>query len=187
MKWIPLLSLTVFFVAMFSAPLHSQAATAAAAEPAQQLAHVSNTFSFIVNASMRDAAPLFGPEGERAWAGEDWNPQFVFPTPAKDIEDAVFTVRHGEQTAVWVNTVFDVEVGRMQYVYVLADLLATTIDVRLHPIDLAHTRVDVTYVRTALRPEGNEHVLHMGRHDGQQGPEWETSINAYLLHRSTPR
>jgi hypothetical protein len=187
MKWIPLLSLAILFVAMSSVRLHCQTARAAAAEPAQQLAHVSNTFSFIVNASLHDAAALFGPEGERAWADDDWNPQFVFPTPAKDIEGAVFTVGHGEQTAVWVNTVFDVEDGRMQYVYVLADLLATTIDVRLHPIDLAHARVDVTYVRTALRPEGNEHVLHMGRHDGQQGPEWATSINAYLLHRSTPR
>jgi hypothetical protein len=75
----------------------------------------------------------------------------------------------------------------MQYVYLLADLLATTIDVRLHPIDAAHTRVDVTYVRTALRPEANEHVLQMGKHDGEQGPEWETSINAYLQHRSSPR
>jgi hypothetical protein len=182
MKWIPLLSL---MLAMSSTPLHSQAATTAGV--VQPLAHVSNTFNFIVNAPMRDAAPLFGPQGERAWAGEDWNPQFVFPTPARDIEGAVFTVRHGEHTAVWINTVFDAEAGRMQYVYVLGDLLATTIDVRLHPIDPTHTRVEVTYVRTALRPEANEHVLHLGKRDGQQGPEWQTSINAYLQHRSSPR
>jgi hypothetical protein len=75
----------------------------------------------------------------------------------------------------------------MQYVYVLTDLLATTIDVRLHPIDPTHTRTDVTYVRTALRPEANEHVLHMGKHDGEQGPEWEAAINAYLQHRSSFR
>jgi hypothetical protein len=107
MKWILLISLALLPFSMSNAPLHSQTATSAGL--AQQLAHVSNTFSFIVNAPMRDAAPLFGPEGERAWAGEDWSPQFVFPTPARDVEGAVFTVRHGERTAVWVNTVFDVE------------------------------------------------------------------------------
>ena len=67
--------------------------------------------SFHCERSDARAAPLFGPQGERAWAGEDWNPQFVFPTPARDIEGAVFTVRHGEHTAVWVNTVFDARSG----------------------------------------------------------------------------
>jgi hypothetical protein len=170
---------------MSSASLGSQAATAAASNATPPLAHVSSTFSFQVNAGLRDAAPLFGPEGERAWAGEDWNPQFVFPTRPRDVQGAVFTLRHGEHTAVWVNTVFDLEAGHMQYVYVLADLLATTIDVRLHPIDLAHTRVDVTYTRTALRPAANEHVLRMAKHDGEQGPEWAAAIDKLLQHRSS--
>lgn len=179
MKWILLLSL-----ATWNMPLDSQTATLPAAASSHRLAHVSNSFSFTVNAPMREAAPLFGPEGERVWAGEEWNPQFAFPAPAKDVEGAVFTVQHGEHTAVWVNTLFDVEAGRMQYVYVLADLLATTIDVRVHPADPKHTRVDVTYVRTALRPQANQHVLQLGNHDGEQGPEWETKINAYLSDRN---
>jgi hypothetical protein len=182
-----LLSLAFLSFSSTSALLHSQTERTAAAEPAQPLAHVSSTFRFTVNAPMRDAAALFGPEGERAWAGKDWNPQFVFPTPARDVEGAVFTVQHGEHTAVWINTVFDLETGRMQYVYVLADLLATTIDVRLHPIDPTHTEVDVTYTRTALRPDANEHVLRMGKHDGEQGPEWEASIRTYLQHQSRSR
>ncbi len=182
-----LLSLAFLSFSSTSALLHCQTERNAAAEPAQSLAHVISTFHFTVNAPIRDAAPLFGPEGERAWAGKDWNPQFAFPTPAKDVEGAVFTIQHGEHTAVWVNTVFDLEAGRMQYVYVLADLLTTTIDVRLHPVDPAHTRVDVTYTRTALRPEANELLLHMAKHDSEQGPEWEASIRTYLEHRSSPR
>jgi len=164
-------------------PLLAQKPEATVSEPPSR-AHVSNSFSFTVNAPMHDAAPLFGPEGERVWAGDDWNPQFVFPVPARDVEGAVFTVRHGEHTAVWVNTLFDLEGGHMQYVYVLADLLSTTIDVRLHPIDAAHTRVDVTYVRTALRPEADEHVLSLGKHDSAQGKEWADAINAYLQRRT---
>lgn len=66
----------------------------------QPATHVSNSFAFTVDAPLNDAAPLFGPEGERVWAGDDWNPQFIFPVPAQDVERAVFTVRHGEHTAV---------------------------------------------------------------------------------------
>jgi hypothetical protein len=165
-------------------PLLAQKPETIVTESRQSRVHVNNSFSFTVNAAMRDAAPLFGPEGERVWAGDDWNPQFVFPIPARDVEGAVFTVRHGEHTAVWVNTLFDLKGGHMQYVYVLADLLATTIDVRLHPIDAAHTRVEVTYVRTALRPEADEHVLSLGKHDSEQGKEWADGINAYLQRRA---
>jgi hypothetical protein len=103
------------------------------------------------------------------------------------VEGAVFTLRHGERTAVWVNTVFDLRGGRMQYVYVLSDLLVTTIDVRLHAMDPGHTRADVTYVRTALRPEANEHVVAMGKHDREQGPIWEGKINIYLQQRGRSR
>lgn len=177
----------LFLMMVWAPSLFAQRSETTVTEPAQSLAHVSNSFAFTVDASMREAAPLFGPEGERAWAGDDWDPQFVFPIPARDVEGAVFTVRHGEHTAVWVNTIFDIGAGRMQYVYVLADLLTTTIDVRLHAIDAAHTKVDVAYVRTALRPEANEHVVAMGKHDGAQGPVWEGKIRTYLQRRTSPR
>ena len=167
--------------------LLAQQPEATVTETQQPLAHVSNSFAFTVNASMHDAAPLFGPEGERAWAGDDWNPQFLFPAPARDVEGAVFTVRHGGHTSLWMNTLFDLGGGRMQYVSVLDDLVASTIDVRLHAIDAAHTRVDVTYARTALRPEANEHVNSLGKHDREQGKVWEASINAHLQGRSGPQ
>ena len=140
MKWVLLLSF-----AMCTAAVRSQTANAAVPQP---LTHTTSTFSFVVNVPLREAAPLFGPQGERVWAGDDWNPQFIFPAQAHDVEGAVFTVRHADHNAVWVNTTFDLEDGRMQYVYVLEDLLATIIDVRLHAIDGQHTKVDVTYTRT---------------------------------------
>lgn len=173
-------------LAVWISPLLAQTEATMSVSP-QTAAHVSNSFSFTVNAPLREAAPLFGPEGERAWAGDDWNPQFVFPVPARDVEGAVFTLRHGEHTAVWVNTLFDLSAGRMQYVYVLEDMLVTTIDVRLNAIDATRTRVNVSYVRTALRPEANGHVASMGKHDGEQGPVWEKTINGYLQRRTRPK
>lgn len=177
-------------VVNFALPLGVVSLTAAgqAQDAMERVAHVSNSFSFTVPASLHDAAPLFGPEGESSWAGAEWNPQFLFPLPGKDVEGAVFTVQHGEHRSVWVNTRFDLEAGRMQYVALLPDLLVSTIDVALHAIDATHTRVDVSYVRTALRPEANQHVVAMGRHDRAQGPEWERSIKTYLAtQRGVPR
>lgn len=147
------------------------------------VAHVSNRFSFTVPASLAQAAPLFGPLAERCWAGEAWKPEFVFPSPPQDVEGAVFTVQHGEHRSVWLNTRLDLSAGHIQYAVVSPELLVTTIDLLLHATDSTHTRVEVTYVRTALRPQANPHVLAMGRHDAEQGPEWERAIASYLSHR----
>ena len=42
----------------------------AQAPPAQRPLHLSTSFDFVVQAPRAMAAPLFGPEGERAWAGD---------------------------------------------------------------------------------------------------------------------
>lgn len=143
-------------------------------------AHVRNTFHLMVPAPMSRAASLFGPEGERCWAGEHWNPEFVYPQPAKDVEGAVFRVQHGPHRAVWVTTVFDPAAGRMQYVALIPDKLVFTVDVRLTAVDSSHTRADVTYVRTALDAVLNDDVEAMGKKDRESGPEWQQAIEKCL-------
>ena len=56
---------------------------------------------------MTQVAPLFGPESERTWAGEDWNPVILFPQPIKGTQGVIFTIQRGPQTSVWVNTLQD--------------------------------------------------------------------------------
>jgi hypothetical protein len=143
-------------------------------------ARVSNTFDFIVRAPVQRAAALFGPEAERCWAGADWNPEFLYPQPGRDTEGAVFRVRRGSYNSIWVNTLFDLDRGHMQYVAFIADLLVTTVDVRLTPLDPASTKVEVTYVRTALDPAANEHVEALGNGDRNSGPQWQQAIEACL-------
>jgi hypothetical protein len=140
---------------------------------------VRTSFDLVVNAPYAVAAPLFGPEGERGWAGKDWDPQFIYPQPARDAEGAVFTVRHGALSAVWVNTLFDVEARHFQYVYFLPELMVTVIDVRFKPTGDS-TKVNVVYTRTALTAEGNEHVRAKSESDKAAGKEWQEAINKYL-------
>ena len=97
--------------------------------------HTSTSFHFEVPAAFARAALLFGAESEKAWAGKPWQPDFLYPQPAKDQEGAVFTVPHGPHKSIWVNTVYDVEGGRMQYVAIIPDIVATVIDVRLTMIN----------------------------------------------------
>jgi hypothetical protein len=91
---------TVFVLMMMFVPVAlAQELETTVEDPSPSMAHVSNSFSFTVDAPLRDAAPLFGPEGERAWAGEDWKPQFVFPTPPRDVEGSARTALRPEANA----------------------------------------------------------------------------------------
>jgi hypothetical protein len=155
------------------------------------LAHARSEFTFMVQAPMAVAFPLFGPEGERGWAGPHWDPEFAYPNPAsapgpqpaKDVEGAVFRIRHAHHVATWVNTVFDAQAGHAAYVYVIEGRLATRIDVQLSSVDSATTRVRVMYERTALSPSMNPDVVEMSQRDAKMGPEWESDIGKYLKAR----
>jgi len=81
--------------------------------------------------------------------------------------------------AVWVNTELNLKDGRVQYVYVIPDVLVTVITLNLKP-DGNQTLVEVRYHRTALIPEADAHVQEMAKQDHDAGPEWQTQINQYL-------
>src|SRR5271167_1816748 len=85
-----------------------------AQEAAAKLAHTRTEFSFTVDAPFEQVVPLFGAHEERKWA-DGWDPQFVYPTPARDQQGEVFKVAHGQHSSVWVNTAFDLAAGRIQY------------------------------------------------------------------------
>jgi hypothetical protein len=146
---------------------------------AQDLAHTRTEFSFTVNAPFEKVVPLFGANEERKWAA-DWNPQFIYPTPARDQQGEVFKVAHGQHSSVWINTALDLTAGHIQYAYVLNDAMATLIDIHATRQGAQKTAVTVVYERTALIPEANEHVQHFAKGDAGAGKEWGEAMNAYF-------
>ena len=152
-----------------------------------QSARTQTDFDLVVPLPCPQAAALFGPEGERPWAGPHWDPQFLYPQPARDTEGAVFTVHHGSHDAVWVNTAFSLDNRHFQYVYFIPGILVTVIDVRFNPLpaagDDSTTAVHVVYTRTAITPEGNAHVATLTEGDKKAGTEWQQAIDAYLASR----
>jgi len=144
------------------------------------VAHVKNGFELIVRAPYEKVFPLFGAHGERAWGGDDWDPHFLHPQPAQDVEGEVFTVVHGHTHATWVNTAFDPASGHVQYVYVVPDAQAVRIDIHLLKRDSANTGVNVVYERTSLNAGLNEHITKLGKKDAQSAAEWQSAIEASL-------
>jgi hypothetical protein len=158
---------------------------AQSSQPAQSAStaehvHVVNTFGFEVSAPMSRVAPLFAPEAERSWAGEHWDPVFLYPEPGRDVEGAVWTTQHGLLKSIWINTFFDVPGGRIQYAAVIGSKLVMTVDVRVAALAPSRTAVQVTYTRTALEPAANQDVRELGESDRGSGPDWQRSIEAAL-------
>lgn len=143
------------------------------------LTHTHNEFTFTVHAPLEKAFPLFGAIEEKKWA-EGWEPRVLYPVPAIDQQGMVFRVEHQHMSSIWTCTAFDAANGHVQYVYVIADALVTLIEIHLTKASAGETHVSVTYERTALTPEANDHVEHLVRNDAKSGPEWEQAINGYL-------
>jgi hypothetical protein len=141
-------------------------------------AHTKEKFAFTAHAPMEQVAPLFGADKERVWS-PGWNPQFIRPVPAADVQGMVFAVAHDHLKSVWVNTELDEKNGQVQYVYMIPDALVTVITLKLTPKE-NQTQVEVEYERTALSGEADGHVRLMAEQDHSAGPEWEKQVNEYL-------
>jgi hypothetical protein len=174
-------SLSVFAVVAVFAGAIVSAASQAQEDPHSTQAHTRKEFSFLVNASYDETFPLFGAYEEREWA-VGFNPQFVFPSSPHDQEGMVFTTQQEGKKRIWVNTAFDQETGRAQYVYFIPETMVSLIDVRLTKSGNSKTKVDVTYERTALTPDANHYVTEMAAADADAGPHWAAMINGYFAN-----
>jgi len=169
--------------AITSAAAIAASALGQPAAPASQLLRTQTAFDIVVHLPYSEAAPLFGPEGERPWAGKHWNPQFLYPRAPHDEQGAVFTIQHGPVTAFWVNTLFDLEARHFIYAYFIPGIMVTTIEVQFTPVDADSTTVHITYTRTALTPEGNHHVTTFTATDRSAAQNWQSEIDTYLTSR----
>jgi hypothetical protein len=118
------------------------------------------------------AIELFTAEGERRWAGPEWNPAY----PASEDDSVFVTEAHGHQT-VWVTVERSALVRR--YARVVPGVDAGTVTVRCRP-EGAGTVAEVTYELTALTPDGDARLHHFAAdYDGFLAG-WERSIGAAL-------
>lgn len=124
-----------------------------------------------------EAFRLFTARGERDWV-EGWEP--VFPTPVADdaVVGTVFLTDHGGQPVTWIVVDRDGDRG-IRYARVAAGRDAGTVEVRLAPAG-SQTRVEVTYVVTALEPAGGEWLREFEAAYPDMMRSWEAAIGKSL-------
>jgi hypothetical protein len=141
----------------------------------------TQSFTIVLNGTVADVTPLFGPVREAEWA-PDWSPRFIQPAQGAQREGVVFTTASGEgKDRIWLLTVYDVGVGRVEYVVTTPAFTAAEIKIRIVPDDDQHCKATITYRRSALAPEGNDKVAKLTAHWAeQQRIHWEMAINEAL-------
>jgi hypothetical protein len=120
------------------------------------------------------ALALFTAEGERAWAGEDWDP--AYPAAGRsEGSGAVFVTTHGHETT-WV--MVDQDATGVRYARVTPGVAAGTVAVAVVEAAERTTRVRVTYDLTALGDAGRRWLTAFAAGYAEEIAGWEAAIAA---------
>jgi len=139
------------------------------------------SFTILLNAPASVAMAAFGPLEERRWA-PDWNPRFLFPTPAREEQGAVFVVER-ERKQTWLLQTWNPHDGIARYVAFDPDVKLTEIVIQVEPIDARSSRAVVAYTRTSLGQAGDREVAAFADSFAGEASHWQSAINAYLATR----
>jgi len=140
----------------------------------------TQSFTIMLNGSVSDVTPLFGPVHEAEWV-PDWSPRFIHPAQGVQREGVIFTTTSRGRGRLGLLTTYDVKNGRVEYVVVTPAFTANEIRIRVVPDGEQHCKATITYRYSALAPEGNEEVAKLGEHWAEeQRIHWETAINEAL-------
>ena len=138
--------------------------------------HDTASTSFHLAADAADAFPMFGPIGEKLWAGPDWKPQVLWPAEERDVEGMVFRLPNG---SVWVNVRFDRGAGIAEYIHFFEDVV-TRIRVEIRALDAETSRAEVHYAWTATTSAAAQRVIERAAATRESLPAWSEKINAAL-------
>jgi hypothetical protein len=154
----------------------------------QAVLSAERTITVSLQTPVETAFSLFGPVEEQKWE-TDWHPSFLYQAgPAEHPTFAVMTTGEGDAQTTWVLSSYDLPRNYIQYVTMRPGHLLTVISIRCVAADHGNSRCEITYRRTALRPENNTAVEHFAQSFTSQGRHWEQVLNEYLRHagKSTP-
>src|SRR4029450_282776 len=108
---------------------------------------LTQSFTIILNGSVSDVTPLFGPVREAEWAPE-WSPHFIYPGQGVQREGVVFTTTSGDgRDRLWRLTTYDLRNGRVEYVVITPAFTAAEIKIRVLSDGEQHSRATITYRR----------------------------------------
>src|ERR1044071_2312621 len=102
------------FMMIFGVGLALLPAALVGATDGSVLEQRTQSFTIVLNGSVADVTPLFGPVREAEWA-PDWSPRFLQPAHGAQREGVVFTTASGEgRDRIWLLAAYDVQGGRVE-------------------------------------------------------------------------
>jgi hypothetical protein len=175
----------ILMILLSGLPLVEAASGEAAGMPVVE--QRTQSFTILLNGSVADVTPLFGPVREAEWA-PDWAPRFIYPAHRAQREGVVFTTTSADgRDRLWMLTTYDVRNGQVEYVVITPAFTANEIKIRVVPVGEQHCKATITYRRSSLTPQGNEEVVKLDAHWAEeQRIHWETAINKALAKDGTP-
>ena len=117
-------------------------------------ARAVRSLELTINGPVEKVFPLFTPEGETHWI-PTWKYTPIYPASGETVRDMVF--RTTEDT-LWTLAVYEPP-RRSVYVHTSSDML-TRIEVECRAIDANHTSMKITWVMTAITPQGQMAIEH---------------------------
>jgi len=145
--------------------------------------HVTINRTIHLAASPSAIFPLFGPFGEKRWAGKSWQPHAIATAEELDREGLVFRDA-ADSDATWVTSRFDENAHVVQYVIFRPDLVA---QIRIEVMaDGTGSAAKIAYDLTALTEAGDTIVEHHGKAIEGHLVSWEHFINAALEKHQAP-
>ena len=110
-----------------------------------------------LRAKPADVFPLLCPVREREWA-EGWDPLAVYSKSGLAESDCIFTTGQEDPESIWVITEFDPVRHSLEIVKVSPGMTVCRITINLAEDESGNTDADVTYMYTAISPEGEQFV-----------------------------
>jgi len=104
-----------------------------------------------------DVFPLLCPVREREWT-EGWDPLSVYSTSGFAESDCIFTTGEENPESFWVITDFDPRHYRLGIVKVTPGMTVARITICLSENESGNTDAEVSYMYTAISPDGEEFV-----------------------------
>lgn len=126
---------------------------------------------------------FFTPEGEKAWAGEGWDPRAFCTRSGKDEEGMVF--RNGTNKPLWLVTRLDPSARVVEYAIVAGDLL-TVLHIEVAAAGDDESVATVGYQWIVRTEAGSEKAASHDRHFTPMLESWQEAMNAVLAGKPAP-
>ncbi len=138
---------------------------------------IQRAAQFTVHLDVQAALARFTPEGEREWAGDEWDPRYPDPRRTEG-PGTVFVTEHDGRQTVWV--IVDATPNSVRYVRTTTGVDTGMVSVTCDGAGAGRTTVTVAYDVTALGPEGEASLDSFAAGYDDFIASWGTAIERAL-------